>query len=87
MVRQPTLAIIVALSLGGCSAGAPTVFLAGAYFPAWLLCAVAGVVGAVIVRIGLVAAGIDDTIPFRLPVYICIAIVIGLLVAFAGFSR
>ncbi len=87
MVRKPTLAILAALPLSGCSAGAPTIFLAGAYFPAWLLCSVAGIIGAVIVRVGLVAAGIDDSIPFRLPVYICIAILIGFLVAFAGFSR
>lgn len=87
MVRKPALAVMGAVTLGGCSAGAPTVFLAGAYFPAWLLCSVAGVLGAVLLRFGLVAAGIDDAIPFRLPVYVCIAIAIGLLVALVGFGR
>ncbi len=87
MVRKPALAIMMAVPLGGCSAGAPTIFLAGAYFPAWLLCAVAGVLGAVVTRVVLVAVGIDDGIPFRLLTYIAIAIGIGLLVSILGFGR
>lgn len=78
---------MAAIPLAGCSGGAPTLFLAGAFFPAWLLCAVAGVLGAVALRVVLVALGVDDGIPFRLVTYIAVAIAIGLLVSVAGFGR
>jgi hypothetical protein len=87
MVRKPALAIIAAIPMGGCSGGAPTIFLAGAYFPAWLLCAVAGILGAVLVRVILVLLGIDDAIPFRLVTYVAVAIAIGLMVSVLGFGR
>jgi len=87
MVRKPALAAMAALPLGGCSGGAPTIFLAGAYFPAWLICAVAGVLGAVVVRVALVALAIDDALPFRLGIYVCIAAAIGFLVSIVGFGR
>ncbi len=87
MVRKPALAIFTAVPLCGCSGGAPTVFLAGAYFPAWLLCAVAGILGAVVVRVVLVAVGLDDGIPFRLLTYVAIAVAIGLVVSLVGFGR
>lgn len=87
MVQKPAFAFTASLALGGCSAKAPTIFLAGAYFPSWLLCAVAGVLGAVLVRIVLVRLAIDDAMPFRLLVYICIAIVIGVLVSLVAFGR
>ena len=87
MSRKPALAVMMVIPLAGCSAGAPTIFLAGAYFPAWLLCAVAGVLGSVVVRVILVAVGFDDGIPFRLLTYVAIAIAIGLLVSIVGFGR
>ena len=87
MARKSALAVMMAVPLAGCSSGAPTIYLAGAYFPAWLLCAIAGVLGAVVVRVILVVLGIDDGIPFRLLTYIAIAIGIGLLVSIVGFGR
>lgn len=59
----------------------------GAYFPSWLLCAVIGVLGAVLVRLVFVRAGIDDALPVRLPVYVCVAAGIGFAVALLGFGR
>jgi hypothetical protein len=87
MVRKPASVVMAALPLGGCSDGAPTIFLAGAYIPAWLVCAVAGVLGAVVVRVVLVALSIDDALPFRLGIYVCIAAAIGFLVSLVAFGR
>ncbi len=87
MVRKPATVFFAAIPLCGCSGGAPAVFLAGAFVPAWLLCAVAGVLGAVLVRVLLVWLGIDDALPFRLVTYIAIAVLIGLLVSVVGFGR
>ncbi|WP_244643049.1 YtcA family lipoprotein [Camelimonas fluminis] len=78
--------------LAGCapvssSLGAPAIPLFDAYFPAWLLCAFVGVIGAVLVRVAFIRIGLDDMFPVRLPVYVAVAVIIGLLVSFFGFGR
>lgn len=87
-IRSLPLIIIGAAALGGCvPAGAPAIPFFGAYFPAWLLCAFIGIVGAVLVRVVLIRLGIDDVIPARLPVYLCVAAGIGFLVSILSFGR
>src|SRR5215813_14568158 len=53
--------------LTGCG-GAPSVTIAGAYFPAWLLCAVIAVLVAAFIRGLLVATGLANYIPYQLAV-------------------
>ena len=64
--------------LSGCG-GAPSLTIAGAYFPAWLACAVIGVVTTVIARGLMASTHLTTVIPFQLAV--CSAI--GVLVALA----
>jgi hypothetical protein len=64
--------------LSGCS-GAPSLAIAGAYFPAWLACAVVGVITTVIARGLMASTHLTTVIPFQLAV--CTAI--GVLVALA----
>ena len=79
---------LAALPLAGCiPAGAPALPLFGAYFPSWLLCALLGILGAVVVRLFFIRAGLDDALPIRLPVYLCIAAAIGFAVSLLGFGR
>ncbi|TCT05701.1 YtcA family lipoprotein [Aquabacter spiritensis] len=74
--------------LGGCDeGGAPAIPFFGAYFPSWLLCALVGIFGAVVVRIIFIRLGIDDVLPARLPVYVCVAAGIGFLAALSAFGR
>jgi hypothetical protein len=76
------------LLLGGCtSAGAPSIALFGAYFPSWLACALAGILGAVVVRVIFIPLGLDDALPIRLPVYLAVAVSIGFSVSLLGFGR
>jgi hypothetical protein len=42
--------------------------IAGAYFPAWLLCGIAAVVFALIVRVLIVASGLTSRVPYQLAV-------------------
>src|SRR5215813_10057184 len=51
----------------GCG-GAPSVTIAGAYFPAWLLCAVIAVLVAAFTRAVMVATRLRDYIPYQLAV-------------------
>lgn len=67
------------LSLVGCG-GAPSVTLAGAYFPAWLLCALIAVAITVIVRILMVVTGLSNHIPYQLAVCSSIGVIVALVV-------
>jgi hypothetical protein len=80
---------LMSVLLSGCdvSAGAPSLALFGAYFPSWLACALAGILGAVLVRLVFIPLGLDDMLPVRLPVYVAIAAAIGFLVSLLGFGR
>ncbi|MGI4764683.1 MAG: YtcA family lipoprotein [Janthinobacterium lividum] len=56
--------------LGGCRlAGAPSYSLFGAFFPAWLLCSVLGLVAAFLFRGVVIATGLEEAMPLRLLVY------------------
>jgi hypothetical protein len=87
--RTPVFAAAV-LATGAAQAAdpaAPSIVVFGSYFPAWILCAVVGVLGAVIARFILARLGVDEFLPLRLAVYLCLAIVFGLglwLIAYAG---
>ena len=66
------------MTLDGCaSPGAPSLILFGAYFPGWILCAVAGIVAAIVARIAMVMSGLSSALPLQL--FVCVAL--GLLVA------
>jgi hypothetical protein len=67
-----------AICLTGCG-GAPSVTIAGAYFPAWLLCAIIAVVAAVFVRVLMVATGLANFIPFQLAVCCSVGAILGLM--------
>lgn len=84
------LLFFAAMATGAAQAGepaAPSIVVFGSYFPAWIVCAVVGVVGAALARVILARLGVDEFLPLRLVVYLCLAIVFGLgvwLVYYAG---
>jgi hypothetical protein len=53
---------------------APTLDLLGSYFPAWMLCAAAGVVAAVVVRQVLAIAGVAEYVVAPLLTYAGLAL-------------
>lgn len=62
---------VVLGSLGGCS-GAPSITFAGAYFPAWLVCCLLGLLAAVVFRVVFVATGLAQVLPMQL--FLCLAL-------------
>ncbi|MFH5922998.1 YtcA family lipoprotein [Roseomonas xinghualingensis] len=79
---------LAALSLVSCGAPlSPSIPLLGAYFPSWLICAAAGVLGAVLLRVIFVKIGLDELLPLRLLVYTCIAAIMGLVLALTLYGR
>jgi YtcA family len=69
LTRRVSAALLLgqAVCSTGCS-GAPSVTIAGAYFPAWLLCALVAMVAAVLIRVLMVATGLSNYIPYQLAV-------------------
>jgi hypothetical protein len=63
---------LVSFALSGCSgAGAPSYVIVGSYFPGWMFCALLGIVAAIAARVGFVASGLADILPFQL--FVCAA--------------
>jgi hypothetical protein len=89
--RRPVRASVVVLpllSLCGCSeAGAPSLDIFGAFFPAWLLCAVLGIFVALGARILFVARNLVDVLPFQLPVCTSLGAIFALLLWLICFGR
>jgi hypothetical protein len=74
--------------LAGCTPKAsPSLPLFGAFFPSWLLCAVIGVIGSVVVRAIFVSTGMDDQLPLRSIVYVCVAATIAFGVSLFVYGR
>jgi hypothetical protein len=75
------------LALGGCSAGAPSFVLFGAFFPAWLLCGTLGIVGAGVARAAFVASGLSVALPYQLFVCAAVGTVVALFIWLACFGQ
>lgn len=81
-LARPIRVVCVAggtLSLAGCG-GAPSLTIAGAYFPAWLLCGLIAVFVAVIARGLMLVTRLSNHIPYQLAVCSSIGVIVALLV-------
>jgi hypothetical protein len=69
----PSAPALTALALSGYRVqGAPSFTLFGAYFPAWMFCAVLGIMAAILARAVFVATGLAHVLPFQL--FVCASI-------------
>jgi hypothetical protein len=66
------VSIVATASLGSACAGAPSITVAGAYFPAWLACALIGIAAALAARVALSVSGLAALFP--LPLLVCTAV-------------
>jgi len=66
--------------LTGCSlAAAPSFELFGAYFPAWMLCALLGIVGAAGTRVILTTSALEGVVPLQFAVCTAVGLIVGLV--------
>jgi hypothetical protein len=74
------LGIVTSCALSGCSfAAAPSFELFGAFFPAWMICALIGIFGAAAARVLLTSRTLDDTIPFELALCTAVGVIVSLI--------
>ena len=78
--------VAVALAISGCSYS-PTQDLFGSYVPAWMLCAVLGIIAAVIIREIIGVTGINDYVVAPLLTYAALAVSATLLVWLFWFGH
>jgi hypothetical protein len=81
------VAPIVSVVLSGCVKGAPSFTLFGAYFPAWLFCAVFGVLAAIGARVAFITLGKSSILPFQLLVCTSIGLTFAFLSWLLWFGR
>ncbi len=82
------LASLIPISLSVCAHhGAPSFALAGAYFPAWMFCALLGIVAAIVARVGFVLSGLAAVLPYQLLVCTSIGVCAALLAWLLWFGQ
>lgn len=83
--KLPLAALTLAAALcGGCD---PVVDIAGANFPAWLICAIAGIALAAVFRTLFAAARIEPHLGPLAIVYPCLAVLFSCVVWLIFFNR
>lgn len=63
------------------------IFLGGLLFPSWMACAFIGIITAVIARVLFIRVGIDEVLPWRLLVYVCLALAVAFICSLLLFTR
>ena len=76
--------LFLSLILSGC--GAPSYNLFGAFFPAWMLCALFGIGVALVVRVAVATSGLVTAIPYQLAVCSAIGVIAAVLVWLVFFG-
>ena len=80
MLPRALLLLVTSCSLTSCSlAAAPSLELFGAYFPAWMLCALIGIIGAAGTRVLLTKPPLSGVVPFQFTVCTAVGVIVGLL--------
>jgi hypothetical protein len=88
VAKAAPLILIALIALSGCSShSAPSFVLFGAFFPAWMLCAIIGIFGAIASRGIFVAAGLDSVLPFQLFVCSSVGFVVAALTWLTWFGQ
>jgi YtcA family len=86
--KAAVLTPLLSSTLSGCDVrGAPSFVIAGAYFPGWMFCALIGITSAILARVGFVASGVANVLPFQLLVCSAIGLCCGLLAWLLWFGQ
>ena len=85
-MRRRAILLIANCGLAGCTInGAPSFELFGAFFPAWMFCAGAGIVAAAIARVILTTPRLAGMVPYQLSVCSALGVISALVLWLAVF--
>ena len=87
--RRSALMLLFVALLQGCSGVpyTPAIPIFGSYFPAWIFCAVGGILVAIVLRFVFIALHIAEHLPAPPLVYLCFAVSAGLAIWLAWSGR
>lgn len=77
LAGQAALGVLTSMAMTACSAS-PSRNVLGSYFPTWMLCALLGVAGVMLIRLALVKSGIDAVLPAPVLVYLSLWVAVTL---------
>jgi len=83
-LRRPLIVVLIAVGMAGCD---PVINVAGANFPAWLLCLLVGAGLAAICRPLLVYSGLDPYLGPAALIYSSLAVMFALIMWIIFFNR
>jgi hypothetical protein len=86
-VKSLLLAVISSGMVGCAAHGAPSFVLFGAYFPAWMLVALAGIVAGAAARAVMVATGLAELVAYPLLTCTSIGVTVAVVVWLIWFAR
>jgi hypothetical protein len=88
LLRSIVLAPLLSSALSACEvSGAPSIVIAGSYFPGWMFCALIGIIAAIGIRAGFVASGLASILPLQLFVCGACGVCCGLLAWLLWFGQ
>jgi hypothetical protein len=86
--KAAVLMPLLSSALSGCEVrGAPSFVIVGSYLPGWMFWALIGIVSTIAIRVGFVASGLDNVLPFQLFVCGAIGVCCGLLAWLLWFGQ
>ena len=85
-LRSVLAALLPTAGLAGCSPGAPSLSLVGAYFPGWILCSLIGLAAGIVMRTILSASRLSQVVAYPLLLCMATGTIAGLL-AWVAFCR
>ena len=72
-MKRAFLISLMSIPVSACTEhGAPSFVLVGAYFPAWMFCALLEIAAAIVARGAFVVSGLASVLPFQL--FVCTSI-------------
>jgi hypothetical protein len=87
-INIAVMAPLIAVALCGCEvSGAPSFVIVGSYFPGWMFCGLIAILAAIAVRVGFVASGLGNVLPYQLFVCGAIGLCCGLIAWLLWFGR
>lgn len=76
---RATFAALASVLMTACSES-PSRNILGSYFPTWMLCALLGIAGVILVRMALMKTGIDAELPVPVLVYLSLWVAVTLAI-------
>jgi hypothetical protein len=85
-MHSPYILFSLLLAFSACNSS-PSQNIVGSYFPAWMICALIGIILTVIIYVCFSKIGIDEFIPAKLLIYVALAFSLTFIIWLVWFGN